>query len=291
MITNIHKHHQIILLILTCHYCSQFHILGMTSRILHFSPTHRERYRDSDLRFSELNANTTNFLINGPDVSSRIITFSFKDSRCIKVDNLMANFEYTLSYMKFGDLNIKTKDSELRGDLRFDYKREDLKDFTDKVNVTAKFRDSEVSLTELNVFFDEFGTNQRATLNADLSGTLNDLVAKNLNVSTTRNTRIIGDITFKNLFSREDDSFALDGRFQNLASNYNDLTALLPRILGNAIPTFLSTHPDPADRYNKVKQMANAEQAKNPNQQYMHERSRRFQKVWFLQNPDHFYFL
>lgn len=189
--------------------------------------------------FSELNANTTNFLINGPDVSSRINKFSFIDSRGIKVENLMANFVYTLDHMNFGDLNIKTKKSELKGDLRFDYKREDLKYFTDKVNVTASFRDSEISLTELNVFFDEFGTNQRTSFNADLSGTLNHLVAENLNVSTTRNTRIIGDITFKNLFNKEDDSFELDGKFQNLASNYNDLTALLPRILGNAIPTVL----------------------------------------------------
>jgi len=37
---------------------------------------------------------------------------------------------------------------------------------------------------------------------------------------------------------------------------------------GQSIPTFLSTHPDPADRYNKVKQMASAKQAENPNKQY-----------------------
>ena len=190
--------------------------------------------------FSELNANTTNFLISGPDVSSRINQFSFRDSRGIKVDNLTANFEYTLTHMNFGDLDIKTENSELKGDLRFDYKREDLKEFTNKVLVTASFRESEVSLTELNVFFDEFGRNQRASLDVDLSGTLNNLSAKNLKVSTTRNTRIIGDINFTNIFSKEDDSFALEGKFQNLASNYNDLTALLPRILGNAIPTVLS---------------------------------------------------
>lgn len=190
--------------------------------------------------FSELYANTTNFLINGPEVSSRINQFRFRDSRGIAVKNLMANFEYTLDHMTFGDLNIQTEQSELKGDLRFNYKREDLKDFTDKVDVVASFRDSDISLTELNVFFDEFGVNQRAMLNTDLSGTLNNLVASNLNVSTTRNTRIIGDITFKNLFGNEDDSFALNGNFQNLASNYYDLTALLPKILGKTIPTVLS---------------------------------------------------
>ena len=192
------------------------------------------------LEFTQLNVNTTNFLISGPDVSCRINKLGFKDSRGIVVDNLMANFEYTLDHMNFGNLDIETKNSELKGDLRFDYLREDLKDFTDKVNVTASFKNSQISLTELNVFFNEFGVNQKASFNADLSGTLNKLVASNLNVSTSRNTRIIGDITFENVFRKEDDSFALEGKFRNLSSNYNDLTALLPRILGNAIPTVLS---------------------------------------------------
>ena len=37
---------------------------------------------------------------------------------------------------------------------------------------------------------------------------------------------------------------------------------------GQSIPTFLSTHPDPGDRYFKVKQMASTKQSQNPNQQY-----------------------
>lgn len=188
----------------------------------------------------QLNANITNFLINGPEVSTRINQLSFTDSRGVLVKNLMANFEYTLNHMNFGDLNIKTGQSELKGDLKFIYKREDLKDFVDKVTIEATFRDSNISLTELNFFFDEFGVNQRAQLNTDVSGTLNNLMLSNLNVSTSRNTRIIGDINFKNLFSKEDDSFALSGSFQNLASNYDDLVALLPRILGKSVPTLLS---------------------------------------------------
>lgn len=37
---------------------------------------------------------------------------------------------------------------------------------------------------------------------------------------------------------------------------------------GERIPTFLSTHPDPLNRYAKVGQMAKAEQAKNPSKKY-----------------------
>ncbi len=188
----------------------------------------------------QLNANITDFLINGPEVSTRINQFSFTDSRGVHVKNLMANFEYTLDHMNFGDLKIETKRSELKGNLKFIYDREDLKDFVDKVNIEANFRDSDISLTELNFFFDEFGVNQRAQLNTEVSGTLNDLLLSNLNVSTSRNTRIIGAINFKNLFSDQKDSFALSGTFQNLASNYDDLVALLPRILGKSVPTLLA---------------------------------------------------
>lgn len=190
--------------------------------------------------FSELNANTTNFLINGPEVTSRINAFSFQDSRGVKVTQLMADFEYALDHMTFGNLKIKTDQSELNGRLRFNYDREDFKEFTDKVNVDAQFENSKISLTELNAFFDEFGTNQTATLNATLTGTLNNLKASNLNVSTSRNTRIIGEINFKGLFNRTKNSFELDGYFQNLASNYKDLTALMPRMLGKSIPSFLA---------------------------------------------------
>ncbi len=189
--------------------------------------------------FNEINANTTNFLIYGPNVSSRINKFSFRDSRGVRIKNLMADFEYALDHMTFGNLNISTEGSELKGNLRFNYKREDLKDFTDKVNIEASFRDSKLSLTELNAFFDEFGIDQTARLNMDLTGTLNDLKASNLNISTTRNTEIIGAIDFKNLFNTEQESFILSGRFQKLSSNYKDLVALLPGILGRSIPTVL----------------------------------------------------
>lgn len=37
---------------------------------------------------------------------------------------------------------------------------------------------------------------------------------------------------------------------------------------GSATPTFMSTHPDPADRFNKVQEMAREEQQANPNKQY-----------------------
>lgn len=192
------------------------------------------------LELSDLNFNGTNFLINGSDVSTRINTFAFKDSRGLEVKNLVANFEYTLNHMSLEDLSIKTLHSNLQGDLRFDYQPGDFSDFTNKVNVKANFKDSEVLLDELNVFYNEFGVNQKANLSVKLSGTLNDLQANNLLLSANGQTRMEGDINFKNLFNKEENNFIMDGRFDNLSSNYGSLKALLPNVLGESIPSIFS---------------------------------------------------
>jgi len=192
------------------------------------------------LEFNDLNINATNFVIDGSDVRTRINTLAFKDSRGAHVQNLMTDFEYTLTYMTFKNLSIKTEKSILKGKLRFDYNREDFKYFEDKVQVTADFTDSEVALNDLNTFYNEFGVDQKATLNVNLTGTLNDLNANNLQLNASGRTKIFGDLNFKNLFSSTEGDFSMNGRYDNLTSNYYDLKALLPNILGESIPSVFS---------------------------------------------------
>lgn len=189
------------------------------------------------LEFEDLNINATNFLIDGSDVSTRINTLSFRDSRGVAVKNLMTNFKYTLSQMTFDNLEVKTENSILKGDLKFLYKREDFKFFTNKVIVEASFKNSTILMDELNTFYNEFGQHQQTNFSVDISGTLNDLKTKNLKLNTNNNTKIYGDIAFKNLFSKTSNDFLMDGEFSNLTSTYKDLTALLPNVLGAAIPS------------------------------------------------------
>ena len=189
------------------------------------------------LEFDDLNINATNFLINGSNVKARINTLAFKDSRGLVMKNMMTDFSYTLTDMTFTNLNIKTPNSVLKGNLQFSYNREDFKEFTDKVFVFANFDDSRVSLNELNTFYNEFGVNQFARFSTKVSGTLNNLQTSNLRLNTSRSTKIYGDINFKNLFNKEDDNFIMDGSFSNLSSTYNDLKALLPNVLGETIPS------------------------------------------------------
>ena len=192
------------------------------------------------LEFNKLNLNASNLLINGSDVSARFNTLAFKDSRGLTINNMITNFEYTLDHMTFGDLSIKTPKSFLNGDLTFKYNREDLQDFSNKVQIIASFKDSDVMLNELNTFYNEFGVEDHAEFSVSLSGTLNDLTMTNLRLNTSSQTKIYGDINFKNLFNVESNTFVMDGNFSNLSSNYYDLKSLMPNVLGASLPSLFS---------------------------------------------------
>ncbi|MFB9055586.1 translocation/assembly module TamB domain-containing protein [Mariniflexile ostreae] len=194
----------------------------------------------NSLEFNNLNINATNFLINGAEVSTRINTLAFKDSRGLAMKNLMTDFAYTLTDMTFSNLDIRTPHSTLKGDLKFIYNREDLQYFTDKVLIEARFQESSVLLDELNTFYNEFGADQYANFSTDVSGTLNDLKLHGLRLRTSSNTKIYGDLSFENLFNKEENTFYMNGRFSNLSSTYRDLKALLPNVLGASIPTAFS---------------------------------------------------
>ncbi|MGJ8594107.1 MAG: translocation/assembly module TamB domain-containing protein [Aquaticitalea sp.] len=192
------------------------------------------------LEFDKLYLNATNFVIHDREISARVNTFAFIDSRGLVVKNMVTDFEYTPDHLYFEDLSITTTHSNLKGDVKFSFTPEDFKDFTNKVRVEANFKNSEVLLDELNTFYNEFGIDQRAKLDVNLSGTLNNLQANNLQLSNNSQTRIYGDINFKNLFSLAGNDFELDGRFDDLSSNYYALRAMLPNLLGEAIPSVFS---------------------------------------------------
>ncbi len=191
--------------------------------------------------FNDLNINATDFLILGPDVSTRINKLSFKDSRGVEIKNLTTNFVYTLQDMTFDYLKIKTENSLLKGRLKFEYNRDDLRYFSDKVRINATFIESHIALDELNMLYDEFGKNQKAVLNTTLFGTLNDLTASHLILNTSRQTVIDGNLNFKNLFNKEKDNFVMDANFNRLSSTYRDLKSLLPNVLGKSLPSALDS--------------------------------------------------
>ncbi|MFD2098888.1 translocation/assembly module TamB domain-containing protein [Flagellimonas iocasae] len=186
------------------------------------------------LNFTELNILANDFQILGPEVTLDIKDLSMEAKRGLRLKKLATKFKYTKEQMRFDELLIDTEQSELKGNLVFNYNREDFAEFVDRVQLEANFTESTVALNEVNTFYDEFGQDRVVTLTGDFSGVLNKLQVDNLFLFTD-DTGVRGDFEFDNMFT-DQAPFVIRGDIDNLTSSYYQLRALLPNILGRNIP-------------------------------------------------------
>ena len=194
--------------------------------------------KEETLNFRNLNLNAREFQILGPEVTSEIEALSFISKRGIELSKLGTSFKYTKQQMRFDSLEIMTPKSHLVGNLVFDYNREDFAQFLDKVNLTANFVDSKVSLDDINTLSEQFGTGKEVLFSASLNGVLNDLNVNEVFL-TTENTGIRGDFNFKNLFTKGQ-PFVLEAGIKNITTSYYELRSLMPEVLGTSIPSTFS---------------------------------------------------
>lgn len=189
------------------------------------------------LDLNKLNISSTDFLISGANVDTNIKRLSFADSRGFSLKNIKTVFKYSPTQMFFSNLLLESNTSLLSGNLQFDYKREDLNSFYDKVNISGSLKNSTIDLDEINFIYNEFGTNQIVQLNTAFSGTLNNLRFDEFNMKTTENSFIIGNFRTTDLFKSSSTDFYFNGEFEKISSTYEELTALMPRVLGNTVPS------------------------------------------------------
>ncbi len=186
------------------------------------------------LDFTDLSITATDFQILGPEVTTGIETMSFNSGKGIRVDTLHTDFKYTKQQMRFDSLAIRTPGSALNGSLIFNYDRKDFANFLNKVNVDANFNDSKLAFDEVNLLYDQFGKGKEVSFSSSFNGVLNDLNLEDLFLLSD-NTGIRGDFNFKNLFSKNK-PFSMQAKMKNVTSNYYQLNALMPNILGKSLP-------------------------------------------------------
>lgn len=198
------------------------------------------RENPKDVDFTNLNVSATDFKILGPDVTTNIKEMSFKDHRGLEVENLKSKFTYTKKNIRLEELDLKTKESNFNGEVILKYNRKDFANFNNKVIFDVTTNNAKISSNDIRYFYDELGKDQTFTLKGKIDGTLNDFTAKNLHLIDSYNSEIKGDVNFKNLFAKKGQGdFYMKGSFDKVASSYDDLTALLPNVLGKKLPSSL----------------------------------------------------
>ncbi len=199
----------------------------------------RENPKDLDLK--NINAVLENFQIYGPQVTMDIKKMDLFDHRGLYVKNLSSKFTYTKTNIKLENLDLLTEESFLKGKVVLNYDRMDFTDFNNKVKFDIRVDSATIATNDIRHFYKELGANKRFNLRSKITGTLNDLTAKNLRLIDNQNSQIIGDVNFKNLFgnSEQDQFFYMKGNFKKVSSTYDHLTSLLPNVLGKKLPSSL----------------------------------------------------
>lgn len=186
------------------------------------------------INFTHLNLEGEKFKVIGPDVFAHINSLTFDAAQGYSIQNLQADFSYTLEAISFKDLLLETADSYIKGTVILNYGEAGLSDFNNNVVFDARLDESKISTNDINTFYDEFGRNIGINLEGEIKGTLNNLTFSGGRMSFG-NTRLLGTYRFQNLFESEK-VFVITGVNHTISSNYYDLRRLMPNQIGASLP-------------------------------------------------------
>ena len=188
------------------------------------------------LIIDSLNIYANELQIDDENIDIDIGSLKGHEHRGIRIDNLSTQFHYDPTQMKLEDMNLQTPGSMLNADLYFNYDQGDFSDFENLVQVEADFRESVLSSSDLQSFYDGFGDDQLLSFKTRLTGTLNDFLLKGFELEGLDRTSIYGDFQVKGAFSDDSDEFSLDGSFSDFNTNYYDMVNFLPGPLRGKLP-------------------------------------------------------
>lgn len=208
----------------------------------HFIKIDENTLTQKEVDFTNLNAIVTDFKIKGSNVTTKIEEMSFKDHRGLVVENLKSKFAYTKKNIRLDQLDLKTASSQFNGDvaLYYDMDNHDFSDFNNRVIFDIKTKSASIATNDIRHFYTELAKDQKFDFTGSIKGTLNDFTAINLNLKDTKNSQIIGNVNFKNLLAKKGKGdFYMKGSFKKVSSSYENLTSLLPNVLGKKLPSSL----------------------------------------------------
>ncbi|WP_238527951.1 translocation/assembly module TamB domain-containing protein [Aquimarina agarivorans] len=198
-----------------------------------------EKLKDKPIVFiKNINLEGNDLSINGTNISLQSNQLSFTYNDAINVTDLTTFMELSTGVMRFSNVRLQTdKKSDVKGDVVFRYQPGDMEDFNNLVKLKALVTKSKVSTTDLRYFYSEFGKNNFITVTTEFAGTLNDFKLNQLHLRGLKESIIVGNLHLYNSMSKNlIKDFKMSGNLKQLTSSKNDLSSLLPKVLGTRLP-------------------------------------------------------
>ncbi len=196
--------------------------------------------KENPLNFSATNigGNVQDLAIVGADVALNTRGLYFRTNQDLQVTSLSTNYKFTKSAMTFESTRLETKNSRLSANIFFTYGRGDLSNFSDKVQIEAEFKESNLKVLDLKKFYNELNGGDIISFSGKMKGKLNNFNLNNLKLTTEKGIRLDGNLGFKNAVNRER-GFVFNGDLNTLTANYKELKNIAPNLLGENLPSEL----------------------------------------------------
>ncbi len=188
----------------------------------------------SDLDITEISGIFENMHLDST-VQAEIQDFTLKEKSGLYIRELRTKAFYSDKKMEFQEMYLATNNSIVQDYLRFDYKSmKDFGDFIRKVHVTGGLKDSYVDSHDIEFFAPtmKYVVFETAIKSGNISGTVSDIKAQNIHLTTANQTALIGDFTIKGLPYIHKTIFDFDLR--KLQTSPKDVEILVPKFANRA---------------------------------------------------------
>jgi len=151
-----------------------------------------------DVRNLHLYLNELNIDSNDIDIAFARLSLKEKD---FMVKNLTSGIEISKENIALHDFNLKTDKSEIRGHITLKTESwDDYKDFIHSVVLQTRFLSSDLSMTDLSYFIPDLdGLNDIPKFSGVFTGTVDNLVGKEVELHLAKHTNAIFDFKLKGL--------------------------------------------------------------------------------------------
>ena len=172
-----------------------------------------------------------NLRVLGDTVTCDLEKFQFIDHSGFALDKFTGKVRYDPEYIIVEDTKIESGESDINGRIAFKYKDiNDFAEFNEKIKMNHKLQESHLKIEDLSWFAEELaGLNLEVTISGHVSGRVENLKCKDLDITIDENTRFQGDVTLDGLPNIDHTFITLD--INRLTSTKADLDRIPHRVL------------------------------------------------------------
>lgn len=184
-----------------------------------------------------------NFKLQDDDIWADIESWNFdgkRNNENYKVKNFSGNFHYSPQEIRIDNWEFRTEDSQLDGHIVLSSEHKgDMKDFLNKVKWDMELKEgSKVNFKDIRYFVYQFDKNSTVEVSGLVSGTLNNMNFKNLQVSSEGVFAASDELNLIDI--TEGNKLQIHTEMIKVKTSFDEFTALMPDFVSSKIPKIVN---------------------------------------------------